>query len=69
MSGRLITATLMTSALAGCATMSPEECLRANWEEVGYNDAVEGYPVSRSLEHRKACASAVVIVDFELYRN
>ena len=49
--------------------MSPEECLQANWEEVGYNDAVEGYPVSRSSEHREACADTGVSVDFELYRN
>ena len=60
---------LMAYALSGCATMSPEECLQANWEEVGYDDAVEGYPVSRSSEHREACASTGVQVDFELYRN
>ena len=60
---------LMAYALSGCATMSPEECLQANWEEVGYNDAVEGYPVSRSSAHREACAHTGVSVDFELYRN
>ena len=69
MSRRLNTTILMAYALSGCATMSPEECLQANWEEVGYNDAVEGYPVSRSSEHREACASTGVQVDFELYRN
>ena len=52
MSGRLNAKVLMAYALSGCATMSPEECLQANWEEVGYNDAVEGYPVSRDSEHR-----------------
>ena len=55
--------------LAGCATMSPEECLQANWEEVGYNDGAAGYPVSRSAEHREACAETGVQVDFELYRH
>lgn len=69
MSRKLTTTILMTCALSGCATMSPEECLRANWEEVGYNDAVEGHPVSRSSEHREACADTGVSVDFELYRN
>jgi hypothetical protein len=69
MSRRLNATILMAYALSGCATMSPEECLQANWEEVGYNDAVEGYPVSRSSEHREACASTGVQVDFELYRN
>jgi hypothetical protein len=69
MSKRLNAMILMAYALSGCATMSPEECLQANWEEVGYNDAVEGYTVSRSSEHREACASTGVTVDFALYRN
>ena len=55
--------------LAGCATMSPEECLQANWKEVGYNDGVAGYPASRSAEHREACAETGVSVDFKLYRD
>ena len=55
--------------LAGCATMSPEECLQANWEEIGYNDAIEGHPVSRSQAHREACSETGVSVDFELYRH
>ena len=55
--------------LSGCATMSPEECLQANWEEVGYNDGAAGYPASRSAEHREACAETGVQVDFELYRH
>ncbi|MDG2460992.1 MAG: DUF2799 domain-containing protein [Luminiphilus sp.] len=55
--------------LAGCATMSPEECLQANWEEIGYNDAIEGRSVSRSQAHREACAETGVNVDFELYRH
>ena len=54
---------------SGCATMSPEECLQANWEEVGYNDGAAGYPVSRSAEHRQACAETGIQVDFELYRH
>ena len=68
--GRRLNATiLMAYALSGCATMSPEECLHANWEEVGYHDAVESYPVSRSSEHREACTSTGVTVDLALYRN
>jgi hypothetical protein len=55
--------------LSGCATMSPEECLQANWEEVGYHDAAAGYAASRSADHREACAEAGVQVDFELYRH
>ena len=68
-SRRLNATILMAYALPGCATMSSEEYLQANWEEVGYNDAVEGYPVSCSSEHREACVSTAVTVDFALYRN
>ena len=57
------------TVLAGCATMSPEECLQANWEEIGYNDAIAGHPVSRSQAHREACTETGVSVDFELYRH
>ena len=53
----------------GCASMTPEECLQANWEEVGYNDAVEGYSASRSSDHQKACAEVGVTLDFQIYRS
>ena len=59
---------LMMAALSGCATMSPEECLQANWEEIGFNDAAEGYSSARSADHREACAEAGVALDFEAYR-
>jgi len=54
---------------SGCATMSDDECLIANWEEVGYHDAIEGYPPERASEHQEACADVSVPVDFELYRH
>ena len=54
--------------LSGCATMSPEDCLQANWEDIGYQDAMESHSVSRSQAHREACGETGVDVDFELYR-
>ena len=53
MSRRLNATILMAYALSGCATMSPEECLQANWEEVGYDATVEGHTVSCSSEQRR----------------
>ena len=60
---------IASALLSGCATMSMEECLQANWEEIGYHDAAAGHTVSRSADHREACAEAGVQVDFELYRH
>ena len=39
MSIRLNATILMAYALSGGTAMSPEKCLQANWEEVGYIDA------------------------------
>ena len=60
---------IASALLSGCATMSMEESLQANWEEIGYHDAAAGHTVSRSADHREACAEAGVQVDFELYRH
>lgn len=55
------------SAMAGCASMSPEECKTANWVEVGYSDATAGQASSRIQDHREACADSGVQVNFENY--
>jgi len=60
-------ALIFVSVLVGCASMTPEECLHADWREVGYNDALRGYPVSRLADHREACAEAAVTVDFDAF--
>jgi len=54
-------------ALASCATMSKEECLRGDWRSVGYGDGASGYAMSRIDEHAKACAKTGVTPDFDLY--
>ena len=64
---KYISALVVVSVLVGCASMTPEECLHADWREVGYNDALRGCPVSRLADHREACAEAAVTVDFDSY--
>lgn len=54
-------------ALASCATMTPEQCLRGNWHGVGYDDGASGYPMSRIDSHAKACAKTGVTPDPLLY--
>jgi len=60
---------VVVGILGGCATMTPEECRQANWEEVGFNDAESGHEITRSADHREACAEAGVTVDFNAYRE
>jgi len=68
---RLILVTVSSSALllASCATLSVEECMVGNWQAIGYNDGVAGYPPSRLAAHSKACAKANVAADYESWER
>ena len=67
-SGRLLAA-VAAFALAGCASMSPEECRVADWAEQGYKDGRSGLTPTRITEHRKACAEVGVVPDAQRYRQ
>lgn len=49
--------------------MSEKECLTANWYDQGYRDGSKGWPASRVIDHREACAGVGVAPDMERYRN
>lgn len=55
--------------LAGCASMSAEECLVADWEAIGYEDGARGAAADTIGRHRKACASAGIAPDFRDYER
>lgn len=42
--------------LAGCTTMTREQCLAGAWGEKGYQDGLSGYRTSRLDDHAQACA-------------
>jgi len=60
---------LILLLLSGCATLSKNECLNADWYSIGYVDGARGYPTSRIGEHRQACAEYGVKPDFEQYEK
>ena len=53
--------------LASCATLSPEQCLNADWRQIGYADGVGGLPASRIQDHASACAKAGARPDMDAY--
>ncbi|WDE07531.1 DUF2799 domain-containing protein [Thalassomonas viridans] len=57
----------LASLLFGCATMSKEECLVADWYTIGLEDGSEGKPAAHIGEHRKACADAGVSPNITRY--
>ena len=61
---------LLFSALIvqGCASMSSQECMVADWHAIGYEDGVRGSSGDRIGNHRKACAKHGVAPDLQAYR-
>ncbi|WP_281557015.1 DUF2799 domain-containing protein [Thalassomonas sp. RHCl1] len=57
----------LSSLLFGCATMSKEECLVADWYTIGLEDGSDGKAASYIGKHRKACADAGVSPDITAY--
>ncbi len=55
--------------LSGCASLSAEECLAADWYTIGVEDGARGQPVSRVGAHRKACAEVGVQPDMARYEQ
>ena len=65
---RIVATILILLIGSGCASMSAEECLTADWEAIGYEDGAKGASVSAVTSRRQACAkSASVTVDMAAY--
>ena len=58
---------LISGLLASCATLSKNECLEANWFEIGHRDGIAGKPRALYQEHYKACLEHGVKGDREAY--
>mgnify|MGYP001563971797 FL=1 len=59
----------MSFLVGACATLKKEECLTADWYQIGYEDGAKGYPLSRIGKHRKACAKHGVAPDMAVYEQ
>lgn len=55
--------------LPGCATLSKDECLTANWRNIGYEDGTEGQAPDKVDSHRQACAEYGVTPDLDGYQQ
>lgn len=53
--------------LAGCTTMTKDQCLAGAWGEKGYQDGLAGYLTSRLADHTEACAKHGVLPDESAY--
>jgi hypothetical protein len=56
------------AALAGCNSMSAQECQSTDWQTVGYEDGVNGYSGDRIGRYRNACSEHGVTPDLAQYQ-
>jgi hypothetical protein len=54
--------------LAGCASMSRNECVTVDWRTVGYEDGAAGRTGDQIGRYRKACAEHGVAPDLDAYQ-
>lgn len=59
----------LTVVLAGCATLSKEQCRQGDWYGLGVADGRSGAPLDRMESHRRACAEYAVTLDERQYRE
>jgi hypothetical protein len=66
--GRTV-AVLGLAGLAGCASLSEDECRRADWGAIGQRDGAAGAGPDRLATHAKACAKVGVAPDEALWQR
>jgi hypothetical protein len=68
--GKVIATVLVMATVAlfsGCASLSKNQCLQADWNEVGYRDGSQGKPRSQFQSHYDACLQYGVHADRQAY--
>lgn len=59
---------IVPAFIMGCATMSKDECLTADWKERGRQDGMQGKAASYLAKHSSACSEHGVTPDSKQYR-
>lgn len=60
---RIFVSAAVLLSLGGCASLSKNECLSGNWEEIGVRDGANGKPEEYLIQHTTACAKVNVVPD------
>lgn len=66
---RLFAAFALLMTLASCASLSEQECVAGNWEEIGQRDGRAGRTADFIVNHDKACAETGVTPDRALWER
>lgn len=62
-------AVLAAVVLSGCATMTADQCVAADWQAIGHQDAMEGRAAGHLEHHVAACTGHGVTADAAAYAS
>ena len=65
--GRMFIITSMMVMLGACASISEEQCLAGDWQELGFEDGTKGANIDRVHKYTNVCAEHGVSVQANLY--
>lgn len=63
----LILLPILTALLAGCSVMTKDDCLKADWRELGRRDASQGLTIDRFNARAEACRKSGIGADQAAY--
>lgn len=66
---RALSLLLLSTLLAGCASMSESECRVADWGRVGLNDGARGEPERKLAAYTEDCGKTGVVPNARAYRQ
>lgn len=66
---KYVTIILIPMLMAGCSSLSKQECRNADWRIIGLEDGSAGRPLQTVGAHRKACARVDVVPDMTAYEE
>ena len=58
---------VLAATLAGCASLSQDQCRQGDWYSIGVGDGQLGQPADRLEQHLKACAQYGITIDRQRY--
>lgn len=65
--GKIVLAAVAAALMAGCSTLSKEQCEMGDWHEIGRVDGTKGQTMERFQKHVKACGEFGVTPSREVY--
>jgi len=60
---------ILITQIVGCATLSKDQCLLSQWEDIGYQDGLNGHDYVRIEQHQRACSKHGVAVNSDEYHH